>query len=215
MTARYNLARLAEEAFERLGDHDALVFEGATHRASSLSDRGAALGAGLVELGLEPGDRVVVMMTNSPEVQIAYNALWRAGCVITPAIFLLPPDELRHVVADSEAKAIITSPELLDSVKAGCEGIETLKWIISSGEESDGVISLSSLESGSSGTIVPARRRRSCCADVHGRHHGPCERGHALSREPLSRGQERGSRVRTLQAFRGRSCRCRLRIRSD
>ena len=154
MTARYNLAQLGEEAFERLGDHDALVFEGTTHRASSLRDRGAALGSGLVELGLEPGDRVVVMMTNSPEVQIVYSALWRAGCVITPAIFLLPPDELRHVVEDSEAKAVITSPELLDSVKAGCEGIDTLKWIISSGEESDGVISMSSLESGSPGSIV-------------------------------------------------------------
>ena len=154
MTAKYNLARLGEEAFERLGDHDALVFEGVTHRASSLSDRAATLGTGLAELGLEPGDRVVVMMTNSPEVQIAYNALWRAGCVITPAIFLLPPDELRHVLSDSEAKAIVTSPELLDSVKAACEGVETLKWIISSGEESDGVISMGSLEAAAPGSIV-------------------------------------------------------------
>jgi long-chain acyl-CoA synthetase len=48
----------------------------------------------------------------------------------------------------------VTSPELLDSVKAGCEGVETLKWIISSGEESDGVIALSSLEAGVPGPIV-------------------------------------------------------------
>lgn len=157
MTARYNLARLGEEAFERLGDHDALSFEGSTYRASELRDRAGGLGTGLTELGLEPGDRVVVMMTNSPEVQIAYNALWRAGCVITPAIFLLPPDELRHVVSDSEARAIVTSPELLDSVKAGCEGIDTLKWIISSGEEGDGVISLSSLELDPPGSIVERR----------------------------------------------------------
>jgi long-chain acyl-CoA synthetase len=157
MARRYNLARLGEEAFERLGDHDALLFEGTTHRASTLRDRAAGLGMGLAELGLEPGDRVVVMMTNSPEVQITYNALWRAGCVITPAIFLLPPDELRHVVSDSEAKAIVTSPELLDTAKAGCEGVETLKWIVSSGEETDGVIALSSLEASSPGSIVDRR----------------------------------------------------------
>ena len=154
MAGSYNLAQLAEEAFDRFDEHDALIFEGATHTSTSLRDRAARLGAGLVELGLEPGDRVVVMMTNSPEVPIIYNALWRAGCAITPAIFLLPPDELKHVVSDSVARAVITSPELLDTVKAACEGIDTLKWIVNAGDESDGVISLASLEDASPGSIV-------------------------------------------------------------
>ena len=154
MGSRYNLARLAEEAFDRFDDHEALVFEGTTHRASTMRERSARLAGGLRDLGLEPGDRVVVMMTNSPEVPIAYNALWRAGCVITPAIFLLPPDELQHVVSDSGAKAIITSPELLDGVTTACTDIDTLQWIINSGDSGDDVIALSSLEQASAGSIV-------------------------------------------------------------
>ena len=154
MTGSYNLARLAEEAFDRFGDYEAMVFEGTTHTSTSMRDRSSRLGAGLVELGLEPGDRAVVMMTNGPEVPIIYNALWRAGCAITPAIFLLPPEELKHVVSDSGARAIFTSPELLDTVKAACEGIDTLKWIVNSGEESDGVLSLASLEDAEPGEIV-------------------------------------------------------------
>ena len=50
-----------------------------------------------------PGDRVVLCMANCPEVGIAYAALWRAGAVPTPVLFLLTEDELRHVVADSGA----------------------------------------------------------------------------------------------------------------
>ena len=154
MAGTYNLARLAEEAFERFGDYEAAIFEGKTYRSGELRDGAARLSNGFAELGLEPGDRAVVMMTNSPDVPLIYNALWRAGCAITPAIFLLPPDELRHVVSDSGAKAIITSPELLDTVKAGVEGIDTLKFVINSGEESDGVLSLESLKDAEPGPIV-------------------------------------------------------------
>jgi long-chain acyl-CoA synthetase len=55
---------------------------------------------------------VVVLMANCPEVGVAYEAIWRAGAVVTPAIFLLPPAELAHIVADSGARLILASPEL-------------------------------------------------------------------------------------------------------
>ena len=45
-------------------------------------------------------------MANCPEVAILYQAIWRAGAVVTPATFLLPPEDLRHVVADAEAAAV-------------------------------------------------------------------------------------------------------------
>lgn len=150
----HNLARLSEQTFERLGDHDALFFEGTTHRAAELFDRGRRLAGGLIELGIEPGDRVVVMMANCPEVAIAYQALWRAGAAITPAIFLLPPDELRHLITDSEAKAVICTPEFLDTVMIASRDVDTLKWIVSVGPEADGVIPLESLEQADPAPIV-------------------------------------------------------------
>lgn len=110
---------------------------------------------GFVELGIEPGDRVVVMMSNCPEVGICYTALWRAGAVITPAIFLLQADDLRHILEHSEARAIITTPEFLETVKAAAEGVDTLKWILCVGEESNGIMSLNSLEDAQPGDIVP------------------------------------------------------------
>ncbi|HLW17383.1 MAG TPA: AMP-binding protein [Actinomycetota bacterium] len=150
----HNLARLAEDSFAKLGDRESLLFEGNWYRTGDLFDRSRRLGAGFTELGIAPGDRVVVFMANSPDVGIAYNGLWRAGAAITPAIFLLPPDELRHVVSHSGARAVITSPEFLGTVKAATEGLPDLKWIISSGPEQDGAIPLSSLETAEPAPIV-------------------------------------------------------------
>jgi long-chain acyl-CoA synthetase len=123
--ADLHLARLAEEARERLGDYDALWFEGDWLRADELHDRGIRLAGGLRELGVEPGDRVVVLMANCPEVGIAYNAIWRAGAVVTPAIFLLPPNELAHIVSDSGAKLVLATPELAENVPGGVRVVST------------------------------------------------------------------------------------------
>jgi long-chain acyl-CoA synthetase len=154
-TGSYNLARLAEQSFESHGDRESLFFEDRWYRSAELHDRSCRLATGFAELGIEPGDRVVVMMANCPEVGIAYTALWRAGAAITPAIFLLSVDELRHILDNSEARAVITTPEFLGNVKTAAEDVATLKWIVSTGPEEDGVISLESLEKAEPGAIVP------------------------------------------------------------
>ncbi|MGH2739675.1 MAG: class I adenylate-forming enzyme family protein, partial [Actinomycetota bacterium] len=151
---QHNLARLAENAFERTGDRRGLFFEGTWYGTANLWNRTTRLARGFTELGIEPGDRVAVVMSNCPEVGISYGALWRAGAAITPAIFLLPPPELHHIFEDSGARAVITTPEFLPNVKQAAEGVESLKWIISMGPEENGVIPLSSLEEAEPGSIV-------------------------------------------------------------
>ena len=151
---RYNLARLADESYEKHGDHESFFFEGTWYRSGALHDRTLKLASGLIELGIEPGDRVVVMTSNTPDVGVAYVALWRAGAVITPAIFLLSAEDLRHILVSSEARAVIASPEWLPTVRAAMEGVDTLKWVISLEGEEDGVIALSSLEQAEPGSIV-------------------------------------------------------------
>jgi long-chain acyl-CoA synthetase len=108
-----SLAALAEHSLERLGDHRALEFEGTWHTSAGLADRAARLSAGLVRLGVRPGDRVVACMTNCPEVLLAYQAIWRAGAVATPVISAVTPAELRHILRDAEAVAAIVSPASL------------------------------------------------------------------------------------------------------
>jgi long-chain acyl-CoA synthetase len=78
-----NLARQAEQALERQGDYDTLFFEGAWHTSRQLADRAARLATGLSGLDVRPGDRLLVLMANCPEVLITYTAAWRAGAAGT------------------------------------------------------------------------------------------------------------------------------------
>ena len=113
-----NLARQAELAFERQGDYDTLCYEGAWHTSGQMADRGSRLGTGLAGLGVRPGDRLLVLMANCPEVLITYTAAWRAGAVVTPLIFLASEDELRHALNDSGAVGVVTTVEFLPKVSA-------------------------------------------------------------------------------------------------
>ncbi len=117
-----NLARQAELALERQGEYDSLFYEGTWHSSGQLADRAARLATGLADLGVRPGDRLLVLMANCPEVLITYSAAWRAGAVVTPLIFLVSEDELGHALNDSGAVGIVTTVEFLPKVTAAVKG---------------------------------------------------------------------------------------------
>jgi len=152
----HHLGRLVEQSFERRGDYESLLFEGRWHRSGELFDRARRLAGGLAERGVEPGDRVVVSMANCPEVTITYQALWLAGAVVTPAMFLLPAPDLRHLIADSEARAVVTTPEFLPKVMEAAQGIDTLGHVICT-EAAEGAVALSDVEAAESRPLVPRR----------------------------------------------------------
>src|SRR5262249_35185608 len=120
----------------------------------SLFERAQRIAAGMTALGIAPGDRVAVTMANCPEVGIVYNALWRAGAVVTPATFLLPPDELRHVIADAGAVAVVTTPEFASKVTEATAGLDSVRFPIST-EIVEDFVALGSLEESEPGPIVP------------------------------------------------------------
>src|SRR5258708_3440852 len=108
-----NLARQAERQLERLGDGESLFFEGRWFTRAWQAEQAARFAAGLIRLGVRPGDRIVVLMANCPEVLVTYTAAWRAGAVVTPLIFLVSQDELRHALATSGAVGVVTTAEFL------------------------------------------------------------------------------------------------------
>jgi long-chain acyl-CoA synthetase len=117
-----NLARLAESALERHGDYPSLWFGDVWNSSADLHERASRVASGLRRLGVSPGDRVVVMMANCPEVLVVYSAVWRAGAAVTPVMFLVTPAELGHILVDSGAVAIVTTPEVEAKVTAALDG---------------------------------------------------------------------------------------------
>jgi long-chain acyl-CoA synthetase len=129
-----SLQRLAEQSWDRHAAQTELYYEGERWSGAELAARVRRVTGGLRAAGLRPGERVVVCMANCPEVSITYHAVWRAGAVTTPVLFLLSEDELRHVLTDSAAAFVVTTPEILPKVTAAAAGADRLRGIIVVGE---------------------------------------------------------------------------------
>src|SRR6202007_1079868 len=70
-------------------------------------DAASARVAGLlVERGLQPGDRVGVMLPNVPYFAVVYYGVLRAGGVVVPMNVLLKSREVRFYLENSGAKAV-------------------------------------------------------------------------------------------------------------
>ena len=68
------------------------------------SDR---LAKALIEKGVQPGDRVVTVLPNSVEFICACFAIWKSGAIIVPEHTSIPPTNLRRILADVRATALI------------------------------------------------------------------------------------------------------------
>jgi long-chain acyl-CoA synthetase len=131
-----NLATLGEDSIRTYGEYAALTFEGRELTNVDQQRFARRLANALRRRGVEPGDRVVVMLPNCPEVLQAYAGISRLGGVVVPVVFLLGADEVRHILSHSGAKALITSPDLAWKaegwpgmvVLVGGEGQGALGW---------------------------------------------------------------------------------------
>ncbi|GAA3431867.1 (2,3-dihydroxybenzoyl)adenylate synthase [Kutzneria kofuensis] len=75
-----------------------------------LAARVAAAAAGFRELGVGPGDRVVVRLPNGPDLLVTVLGLVRSGALPVLAVPALGTRELRHVVTTAQARALVVSP---------------------------------------------------------------------------------------------------------
>ena len=130
-----NLASLAETNLARFGEYERLVFEGKTYTNRELHEASRRFARALTDLGLAPGDKVIVMMPNCPEVLVAYPAIWRAGMTVIPVLFLLEPRELELILRSSRARAIVTSPDVYPKVGQATRKLETKPLIIVAAED--------------------------------------------------------------------------------
>ncbi|HVM80557.1 MAG TPA: AMP-binding protein, partial [Stellaceae bacterium] len=86
-----------------------------THRAWAARVRALA-GALRAVPGLDPGERVAIAMTNSPQYLEAMFAIWHAGLVAVPINAKLHREEFRYILEQSGARLVFVSPDLAETV---------------------------------------------------------------------------------------------------
>ena len=112
-----NLVRLFLDRADELGERPFLAAkrQGAWQTQSwrEAAEQVCLLAEALRSLGLEDGDRVVLVAENRPEWAIADLAIMAAGCITTPAYTTNTEGDHLHILENSGAKAAIVSTRKL------------------------------------------------------------------------------------------------------
>lgn len=143
-----NVAQLSVDAIERDGDFEKIRFEGRSYSSLELLEMSERLAGSLASLGVGRGDRVVVMLPNCPEVPVSFGAILRLGAVVVPVLFLLTEIEIEHILADSNTKVAITSPEFLPKLIAASASVPEPPTLVCFGDpygDAPGVLELADL----------------------------------------------------------------------
>ena len=91
----------------------------------------SALARGLRSLGVEPGDRVVLVSKNRPEWGIADLAIMAAHALSVPAYTTNTIDDHIHILSDSGAKvAIVSSARLAERLLPAASAVDGVKTIV-------------------------------------------------------------------------------------
>jgi acetyl-CoA synthetase len=90
-------------------------------------------------LGIERGDRVAVLLSQSPQLAIAHIAAYKMGAIAVPLFALFGEDALRYRLNDSAAKVLITDVEHFDVSSGLREELTGLQHIILTDGERPGV----------------------------------------------------------------------------
>ena len=129
-----NLAGLLTRSVERDPEGVALKLDDAEVTYGLLDEGSARVAALLAEKGVEPGDRVGIMLPNVPYFAIVYYGVLRAGCVVVPMNVLLKGREVKFYLEDPEAKVVFAWHDFAEAAERGAQDAGTECVLVKPGE---------------------------------------------------------------------------------
>ncbi len=96
----------------RFPDKTAIVFLGRSISYRELVHQAERVAARLHALGVRQGDRVILLMQNSPQLIVAHYGILRANAVVVPVNPMNRPEELKHYITDPQARVALATADL-------------------------------------------------------------------------------------------------------
>ncbi|MBU7013363.1 MAG: long-chain fatty acid--CoA ligase [Theionarchaea archaeon] len=144
-----------DEATSKFPEKTSMIFVGKKITYFELYDAVLRLANGLIDLGVEKGDRVSVFMPNCPQAVISYFAIQKAGGIVVETNPLYVERELEYQLQDAGVNTVVTLDlkMLFPKVQAVRDTVP-LKTVI--------VSSLSEYLPFPKNVLYPVVRRRDC-----------------------------------------------------
>jgi len=95
-----------------------LFFQGNTISYTTLEEQSNALAVALVSLGIQKGDRVALLLPNSPQMVISEFGIWKAGGIVVPMNPTYTAHELEFAMNECGAETVIVLTPFYGKVKS-------------------------------------------------------------------------------------------------
>jgi benzoate-CoA ligase family protein len=163
---RYNAsAVLFDNLTAGRGERLAVIGPAGVRSYAQLAADAARWGNAFASLGLSRGDRILMVLDDTPIYPAAFFGAVRGGFVPILINVLTPPDLLRFYLEDSGAEAAVVEAEFCDRFESACGGRTPLKTlVVVNGEPS---AALHDVDVKKSSAWVPSLADRLPCADTH------------------------------------------------
>jgi 4-hydroxybenzoate-CoA ligase len=128
-----------------------------------LRDAAARVGPMLARFGVEPENRIAMILLDTVDFPILFWGAIRAGMVPIPLNTRLTAEQIRYVLEDSRAKIAFVSTALLPVVEEAAQGLRTLQRVVVVGGGPDRLPRLDALLAAER---EPAAAARTCADEI-------------------------------------------------
>jgi len=106
-----------DETTEKWKDKTAVIFYGRKMNYRELRDQVDRFATALHDLGIKKGDKVALLLLNSPQFIIAYMGALKAGATLTAISPVYVSSEIKYQLEDSGARMLVCLDILYDNVE--------------------------------------------------------------------------------------------------
>lgn len=142
MSGTYNLVDhfVDRHVREGRGGKTAIVSDGRTLSYAEVAEQVGRVGNGLLRLGVQQEQRVLLLLPDSPEFVAAYLGTMKIGAVAVPASTALRADDYAYFLAESRARVLIVHSSLHAEVLPALQGQRHLRQVVVCGEPVEGCL---------------------------------------------------------------------------
>lgn len=113
-----SLPRLLEDSLDEFRDHTIMTYYNRTFTLEEFSDIVNRLASAFTKEGVKKGDRIALMVPNTPYYAFTYFAALKCGAIIVQVNPMYKPYELEHILNDSGAEYMVAYEPLEPIIQA-------------------------------------------------------------------------------------------------
>lgn len=130
-----NLRTMLDETVRRYPDKMAIALGERRLSYAELDELSNRVASGLMKIGLAKGDRVAMLLSNSPDFAVIYFGIVKAGAIAVPLDTKYKLTEISALISDCQPKVLIGESAPLEAIGPALAGFKSIERVISLGPD--------------------------------------------------------------------------------